>query len=101
MKPRSAKSKGTKLEKWVARELQSVGLRAHRQPGSGIYSDWPHDACFELNSNTYVVECKARKEGHRTLDRWLGKADILVIKRDFYPPNVYMSWDVFKELVNP
>lgn len=99
MKARSAKAKGTRLEKWVSAALESVGLKARRQPGSGIYSAFPHDVeCIWPGVGRLVVECKSRKEGHRQLDKWLGAADLLVIKADYGTPNVYMSWQTFQAI---
>lgn len=99
MKARSAKAKGTRLEKWVEQELQSIGLLARRQPGSGIYSGFPHDVSFRIGEDEYIVECKARKEPPKTLERWRGQAHVLVIKHDYHEPSVYMTWKMFRELV--
>ncbi len=99
MKPRSAKAKGTKLEKWVVAQLESLGIRARRQPGSGIYQDFPHDCHFELPDGSMIVEAKSWKFGWRTGDNAMGKADMLVIKRDFGEPCVYMTWRTFARVV--
>lgn len=100
MKARSAKAKGTRLEAWVVQQLKEAGIdTARRQPGSGIYSDFPHDVFFHLDGRRYVVECKARKEGHRTLDKWKGLADVLIIRADRSPPNVYMTMELFLDLL--
>lgn len=99
LKARSAKAKGTKLEKWVSAELQDVGFRSRRQPGSGIYSDFAHDVAFELPGyGEVIVECKSWKHGWRTGDNAMGKAELLVIKRDYGTPCVYMPWLTFKGL---
>lgn len=99
MKPRSAKAKGTKLERQIVQELRDVGVDVRRQPGSGIYADFPHDVWFRLGERRYVIECKARREGHRTLDRWKGAADVLVIRADRSPANVYMTMELFLDLI--
>ena len=49
MKARSAKQKGTRLEVEVVRAMQERGLSVRRQPGSGIYSDFPHDVELHLH----------------------------------------------------
>ena len=104
MKQASRKSKGTRLEKWVQERLAKAGLRARRQPGSGIYSDFPHDVFLELGGNNenvkLVIECKSWKNGWRTGDSALGKADLLVIKRDYGEPCVYMPWPTFQLLAH-
>ena len=100
LKARSAKAKGTRLEKWVSGELSSAGLRARRQPGSGIYSSFPHDVEMDMpRLGRTVIECKARKNGFATLERWLGKADLLIIKHDRQDPTVMVPWAYFKQMV--
>ena len=98
MKPRSAKAKGTKLEKWVAAQLNAIGVPAGKQPGSGIYQDFPHDVRAMLRDGPFIVECKAWQHGWRTGDTAMGAADILVIKRNFADPCVYMPWSFFARL---
>ena len=99
MKARSAKAKGTKLEKWCKDQLERLGLRSRRQPGSGIYQSFPHDIAFHLAGREWIGECKAWKHGWRTGDGALGQADILIIKRNFGEPCVYLPWARFAELV--
>lgn len=75
------------------------GWRARKQPGSGIYSDFPHDVFAEHDTaGAFVVECKHWKHGWRTGDSAIGKADMLVIKRDFGAPMLYMSMEKFASL---
>lgn len=100
MKPRSAKAKGTRLEKWVADQLCKVGWVARRQPGSGVYQGFPHDVSATApDGREYVIEAKSWKNGWRTGDKAMGAADILVIKRDNGAPCVYMPFAIFAELV--
>lgn len=101
MKARSAKAKGTRLEKWCMQAFQAIGWKARKQPGSGIYSAFPHDVYAEHPERGPIVcECKSWKNGWRTGDTALGQADILVIKRDYGEPNVYMPWRVFAQLLS-
>ena len=100
MKPRSAKAKGRRLEKWVTHMLKAVGIRCREQPGSGIYRDFPHDNwAYIPGFGPVVVECKSWKTGWRTGDKAMGEADLLVIKRDYGVPCVYMPWQTFEGLV--
>ena len=92
MKARSAKAKGTRLEVFVEKAFAQFGWRSQRQPGSGIYAAFPHDVAVETpNGNKFIIECKSWKNGWRTGEKALGAAEILVIKKDFGDPYVYMS----------
>jgi len=100
LKARSAKAKGTRLEKFVAHAFNAFGWKARRQPGSGIYDGFAHDVeAVSPSGSHFIVECKSWKHGWRTGDRAIGLADFLVIKRDFGPPMVYMSLATFGEVV--
>ena len=100
MKPRSKKAKGTRLEKWAAAFLADLGLpRSRRQPGSGIYQDFSHDVRADLPDGELLVECKARRDGLRTLDRWLGKADLLIVRADRSPPCFYVPEITMRRLM--
>ena len=99
LKAKSAKAKGSKLEKWVDTQLTALGFHSRRQPGSGIYSDFPHDNHVVLPGvGPLIIECKSWKYGWRTGDSAMGKAELLVIKRDYGEPCVYMPWSTFKSM---
>ncbi len=100
MKPGSAKQKGTKFEKLAAGLLDGIeGVSCRRQPGSGIYSDFPHDLRLRVGELDFICECKAWKEGWRTGDKAMGQAEILLIKRNYAEPRVYMTLGAFKALL--
>jgi hypothetical protein len=91
LKTASKKAKGSRLEKWVKKFFEDFGFQSRRQPGSGIYSDFPHDNCIELPGvGRVILECKSWKHGWRTGDKAMGEADMLVIKRDFGEPCFYI-----------
>jgi hypothetical protein len=100
MKPRSAKAKGTRLEKAVMDLLNKLpGWRARKQPGSGIFQGFPHDVYAKrIDGEEVVIECKSWKHGWRTGDKAMGQADMLVIKPDHGDPMVYLSLARFAEL---
>ena len=100
MKARSAKAKGRRLEQSVVAELESIGLDCGRQPGSGIYQGFENDVWIHHRGKNFLVECKSRKEGWKTLDRWIQEADMLVVKVDRGQPFVYMPLSVLKELLS-
>ena len=91
IKTKSRKAKGSRLEKWVKTFFEDFGFPSRKQPGSGIYSDFPHDNCIELPGvGRVIIECKNWKHGWRTGDKAMGSADMLVIKRDFGTPCFYI-----------
>lgn len=101
MKAASAKKKGTRLESEIVKDLLASGVEARRQPGSGIYQDFPHDVEARIRGRRYIIECKARKDSFRQLDRWMGAADLLIVRCDRSSPRVYLDWEVFLELARP
>ena len=101
MKARSAKAKGTKLEKEIVDDLKKdCKWEARKQRGSGIYfKDWPLDcSASSPTGKKYIFEAKKHKHGYRTGDRQKGLADFLVIQADRSTSKVYMEWAMFKEL---
>ena len=100
MKTKSAKTKGYRLEKWIVDQLQSLGILARKQPGSGIYQDFPHDVYADIPGfGPLIVEAKSWKHGWRTGDNAMAGADILVIRADRSDPKVYMTWNTFSSLI--
>ena len=107
IKAKSAKAKGRKLEQWIVKQFESLGLTARRQPGSGAFFAFPHDVEAVLKDGKRVlVEAKQRrKDAWATGERWIGSADILVVRIDPEPfkpenePRVYMKWSTFERLV--
>ena len=72
-----AKRLGTGLEDRVVRKAKEKGLRAEKQPGSGVYQRFKSDAVIEQT----LVECKVRSveidaKGQKTfrvdMDWWRG-----------------------------
>ena len=91
IKTRSRKAKGSRLAKWVKTFFEDFGFPSRKQPGSGIYSDFPHDNCIELPGvGRVIIECKNWKHGWRTGDKAMGSADMLCIKRDHGTPCFYI-----------
>ena len=85
---KSAKAKGSKLEKEIVDDLKKdCKWEARKQPGSGIF-----------RGKKYIFEAKKHKNGYRTGDRQKGQADFLVIQADRSTSKVYMEWSMFKEL---
>lgn len=122
MKAKSAKAKGTRFEKDIAKRLTELGCahrRDLRQPYSGGHHlDFPDDIEAMLPDGRFTIECKRHKgtKGHvwTTGDRWIGYdprtgqtgADMLVVQADHHwnqdrpQPMVYMPWGFFARLVS-
>lgn len=103
-----AKAKGRKLEQWTVDEFERMGLKARRQPGSGVFGAFPHDVEAILpDGSKILVECKQRKkDAWATGERWIGSADMLVVRIDpakpFAPlrePRIYMKMSVLQRLI--
>ena len=96
-----SKIKGTRVEREIVKLFESEGFEARRQPMSGAIADFPHDVYVNDLFDGTTIEVKARKNGagFAQLDNWKGSADILILKKDFEHPNVYVEWKFFKELL--
>lgn len=101
IKPGTAKEKGNRLERAVQSALNKIpGVDARKQPGSGRYMGFPHDVFFEHPTvGKKIIECKSWKHGWRTGDNAMGRADVLVIKRDFGPAMAYLTFDDYCDLL--
>ena len=97
-----SKIKGSRVEREIVKLFQSEGFEARRQPMSGAIQDFPHDVYVNDLFDGTTIEVKARKNGagFTQLDNWKGSADILILKKDFENPNVYVEWKFFKELLH-
>jgi hypothetical protein len=86
----------------VTKFFKTCGWRARRQPGSGIYSGFPHDNQVESpgSSLNFNIECKARKAGLKTIQGWLGKADMLVIKPNHEQPYFILTERAMQDLLS-
>jgi Holliday junction resolvase len=81
------KTLGSALENRVVERAKAKGLKAARQPGSGVYKAFPHDAVVEQ----LLVECKVRSThlnaaGDKTLSiqlEWLRKVQEKAIEGGF------------------
>lgn len=98
MKAKSAKAKGARLESAVVEDLIAAGIPARRQPGSGVFVGFANDVKAELPDGEIIVECKARRNGAKTFDAWLGQADLLVIRPDRSDYFVYMPGTTFRRI---
>ena len=78
---------------------EALGIKAERVPLSGAARYQGNGAdldvyAFGKDNAPLVTEVKSRKsgEGFVTLERWLGDADALFVKRDRAEPMVLLPW---------
>lgn len=97
----SAKRKGSAFERKLVKILSAIpGWSARRQPLSGALQAFPHDiSAVDPLNREWIVEAKKWKNGWRTGDNALGKADMLIIERDYGDACIYMPLTRFAELV--
>lgn len=102
-KRKNVKRVGTRVERIVARALDAIPrVRARRIPGSGAFESLPHDVVATWGDRDTAFEVKARKtSGWKTLEKWRGGADVLVLWELHHPDRarVYMDWESYLALV--
>lgn len=98
------KRKGTRVEREIASFFDGISfVRSARIPGSGAFDGLPGDLRIEIHNGSRWVkwggESKARKDGFKTLDRWLGEMDVLFLKPDHHVPRMYAQLPVIEEML--
>jgi len=97
---KSAKHKGIKVENKVVKMFNDLGIQARRQPYSGAKQDFPHDVQVNMLGGLNIeVKARSNGEGFKTMERWQGGADLLVLVADNEQPRVQMRWDVFRQML--
>ena len=96
---RKSKQKGYRTEYNLVKRFQSNGLDAKRQVLSGALPEHPHD--IKIKNPDLIVEVKARKNGagFKTLKRWIGSADALIMHEDHEESLVEISLPYFIDLL--
>ena len=96
---RKSKQKGYRTEYNLVKRFQSNGLDAKRQVLSGALPEHPHD--IKIKNPDLIVEVKARKNcaGFKTLKRWMGSADALIMHEDHEESLVAISLPYFIDLL--
>lgn len=93
----SAKIKGDRIERDECARLNAhEGISCTRTLLSSQAAGLdPGDLVLECVAGTLSVEVKGRKEGLKTIKRWRGKHDILIIRPDREESEVVMSRSTF------
>lgn len=97
---KAQRDKGQRIEREIVHLHQDAGIPAERVPLSGAAGgSFTGDL---LIADTLRAEVKARAGGggFKTLERWLGKNDLLFLRKDgITVPYVIMSWKVYVALM--
>jgi len=95
-----SKRKGYRVEKKLVNMFLHEGIKARRQPLSGAIMDFPHDLKVDiLGGSTVEAKARANGEGFKTIQRWKGSAEILLLVEDRCMPTVVLDWNYFISLV--
>jgi len=95
-----SKRKGYRVEKKLVNMFLSEGIKSRRQPLSGAIQDFPHDLQVDiLGGSTVEAKARANGEGFKTIQRWKGSAEILLLVEDRCMPTVVLDWKYFISLV--
>lgn len=94
-----SKQKGYRTEYNLVKRFQVAGIDAKRQVLSGALPEHPHD--IKIKNPDMIVEVKARKNGagFKTLKRWMGSADALIMHEDHEESMVAISLPLFIDLL--
>ena len=94
-----SKQKGYRTEYNLVKRFQIAGIDAKRQVLSGALPDHPHD--IKIKNPDMIVEVKARKNGagFKTLKRWMGSADALIMHEDHEESLVAIALPLFIDLI--
>ena len=87
------------MEYYVRDLHRAIGISCDRVPLSGAAGgDYAGDLRI---GGDMVGEVKARSKGQgfATLERWLGKNDVLFLKKDRTDPMVVMTWATYSKLL--
>lgn len=94
---RKSKTKGNREERKIVHLHLQHGIPCERVPLSGAVGGL---FAGDIVTGPYVGEVKIRAKGQgwRVLDGWLGKLDLLFLRRDCHKPCVYMPWKTYVKL---
>jgi len=97
---RSQKQKGYRVERKLVHMFEHEGIQARRQPMSGAIVGFPHDLVVDiLGGSSVEAKARANGEGFKTIQRWKGNAEILLLVEDRQLPTVVLDWKYFIHLV--
>jgi hypothetical protein len=94
MPGKHSRSKGARIEREIVAIHDEIPCPAEKVSRSGYTGE---DLVI---ADEFSAEVKARSEGFKLLDRWLGDNSLLFIRKDgIRYPGVYMPWRVYAQLM--
>lgn len=101
---KSQRDKGSRVEREIVKKLNDLPtVEAERVPLSGAAGgSYAGDISMRIQDKGFTAEVKARKNGAGfvTLERWLGKNDLLILKRDRQEPMVVLPWETLRAILD-
>lgn len=93
------RSKGARVENELVHAHIDDGIPCERVPLSGATGGSFGGDLVIAGRFRAEVKARASGEGFTTLERWLGKNDVLLLKRNRAKPLAVLPWDVYVKLV--
>jgi len=93
-----SRRKGGRIERELVNLHRDAGIDAQRVPLSGA-TGGAFSGDIRVGELVGEVKARASGEGFKTLERWLGKQDMLFLRRDRAAPLVVLPWRVYVELM--
>lgn len=101
-----SRQKGVRIERELVEKHRAVGVKAERVPLSGATRYQGNGAdldvyAFGADQAPLVCEVKARASGagFTLLQKWLGEADALFLRRNNAEPMIVLPWRTWPRLV--
>lgn len=103
-----SRDKGQRIEREIVNAHLELGIHSERVPDSGAAKYRTNGADVDIypwgkDAAPLCCEVKARASGagFTTLERWLGDADAMFLRRDRALPLVVVPWATWVRLVKP
>jgi hypothetical protein len=93
-----AKQKGDRIEREIVDLHKAISIGAQRVPLSGAAGGVFTGDVLIIDMRA-EVKARASGEGFKTLEKWLGKNDLLFLRRDREHPLIVMPWVTYEKLI--
>ena len=96
------RDKGARVERLILKKMTDKGISCERVPLSGAvnYQNNRSDIDIYTGNHHFKAEVKGRKLATwKTMEKWLGDSDILILKANNEEPVVAMPFDILTRLL--